>query len=166
MEMKQTLQSKYGAAVAPFLTDGVMGRDDYSTTIKALHTQAVAKSIEDLGANHLTGAAPLPIDDSELSLSRHERATLAQLRSGDCHFLKDYQMRIGKADDATCPECKYRRHSVPHIFECDAAPTVLRVTDLWAHPVAVANHLRKLSSFSSLAQRDPPIPHPPPEPAP
>ena len=97
-EKKQTLQSKYGSTVAPLLLDSLMERDDYSTA----HS-GIKKSIEDLGANHITSATTLPIDDLEASLSWHEPATLAQLRTGSCHFLNNYQMRIGKVEDATCP---------------------------------------------------------------
>ena len=164
--MKHTLQSRFGAKVAPFLVDGVMGRGEYPAALKSLHTDAVANSIPALGANHVIGTPPPPIDDSERALFRHERTTLAQLRSGDSIYLKDYQMRIGKSEDATCPECMIKRHSSPHLFGCDATPTVLQATDLWAHPVAVVNHLRKLPSFSGLKTHDPPPPRPPPEPPP
>ena len=147
---KATLRSKYGGKVEPFLTGGAMVAGEYRSTISSLHTSAVTQSINDLGENHLLNSAPPPIDDSELALHRTERTTLAQLRSGECHRLKDYQMKVGKADDAICPECKVRRHTVPHLFQCDATPTVLKVTDLWHQPVAVVNYLKKLSSFSSV----------------
>lgn len=89
-----------------------MAADEYRSAIKSLHTRAVTQSIDDLGANHLLDSIPPPIDDSELALTRSERTTLAQLRSGKCHRLNDYQMKVGKTDNATCPECKIRRHTV------------------------------------------------------
>ena len=164
--MKQTLASRFGQAIEPYTTGGVVLREDYQLAIKSLHTSAVADSIADLGINHVLGAPPPPINDSELALNRLERCTLAQLRSGDCHLMKDYQMRVGKSADALCPECLFRRHSVPHLFNCDAIPTVLNVSDLWSHPVAVIHHLKRLSSFSSIVDRGPPPPRPPPEPPP
>ena len=155
---KNTLGSKYGAVVEPLLSDGVMRQEDYRPALSALHTQAVTLSITNLGENHLITSPPPPICDSEASLTRKERCALAQLRSGDCNLLKDYQMRVGSSVDATCPECLIRRHSVTHLFNCDANPTHLKVTDLWNHPVAVINFLRKLSAFASLNGPHPPRP--------
>ena len=91
--MKSTLGSKYGAVVEPFLAAGIMRPEDYRPAINSLYTDAVASSIRSLGKNHLLGASPLLINEAETALSRHERCTLAQLRSGDCILLKDYQMR-------------------------------------------------------------------------
>ena len=164
--MKETLGTKYGDDVSPFLVNGVIVPYQYPAVISSLHTQAVRDSITNLGENHLLQSVPLPIDDSETALNRRERTTLAQLRTGDCSNLKDYQMRIGKSDNALCPECKFKRHSVPHLFNCDAVPTVLNVSDLWCHPIAVVNHLKKLSSFNTLNAHGPPLPRPPPEPDP
>ena len=159
---KFTLGSKHGHVVEPFLSDGIMRQEDFRPALTALHTQAVARSITNLGENHLIAASPPPIDDSEACLNRKERCTLAQLRSGDCSLLKDYQMRVGSSVDATCPECKIRRHTVPHLFSCDATPTYLKVTDLWNHPVAALNFLRKQSAFSALNGPQPPRPPDPP----
>ena len=152
---------KYGTVVEPFLSDGVMRQDDYCPTLTALHTQAVSRSIDNLGENHLIATRHPPIDDTEVALNRKERCTLAQLRSGDCCLLKDYQMRVGKSVDATCPECMIQHHTVPHL-NCDATPTCLKVTNLWNHPVAAINFLRKLSSFASLNGPQPPRPPDPP----
>ena len=165
-DKKATLSSKYGPAVASLLTDGVLPQEEYGLALSTLHTEAVTESIQNLGDNHLLSAPPPPIDDSEIALERTERCILAQLRTGDCSLVKDYQMRIGKSADALCPECLFRRHTVPHIFDCDAAPTCLKITDLWTHPIAVINFLSGLSAFSSLARNNPPPPRPPPEPPP
>ena len=65
---------------------------------------------------------------SESTLSRAERLTFAQLRSGQCHLL-DYQLKIVKSPTAICPECRYRWHTVEHHFTCDARPTNLTMRD-------------------------------------
>ena len=45
---------------------------------------------------------PLPISNSEKELTRKERPTLAQLRSGYCRLLGSYKSRIKKdANDAS-----------------------------------------------------------------
>ena len=109
------------------------------------------------------------ISPSESSLLRAKRSTLAQLRSGQCHLLQDYQQRIDKPTSAVCPEteCRYRRHTVSHLFSCNTRPTGLSTRDLWINPVTAVTFLRTLPSFSSLATIDAvPAPRPPPEPPP
>ena len=109
------------------------------------------------------------ISPSESSLLRAKRSTLAQLRSGQCHLLQDYQQRIDKTTSAVCPEteCRYRRHTVSHLFSCNTRPTGLSTRDLWINPVTAVTFLRTLPSFSSLATIDAvPAPRPPPEPPP
>ena len=156
--MKHTLYTKYIDVVSPYLTNGIMDPRDYKSTLVALHTAAVSKSISDLGFNHLIGCIPPEICDSEKSLFRRERTILAQLRSGDCVGLLCYRMRIGRAPVAVCPECLIRRHTTCHLFACEARPTSLRVIDLWTHPVAVINFLKTLPSCSSLLSQEPPPP--------
>ena len=75
--MKHTLASRFGSAVEPYTSGGVIARDNYQLTIKSLHTVAVEVSIISLGDNHILGAPPPPIDDSEVALSRLERCPLA-----------------------------------------------------------------------------------------
>ena len=55
------------------------------------------------------------------------------------------------------PECRFRRHSVNHLFACDAAPTALSAWDLWINPIP-AIILKMLPSFSHLPVMDAPLP--------
>ena len=116
--------------------------------------------------SQILGGPRPDINPSESSLSRAARATLAQLRSGTCHCLEEYKLMVGRSTSALCPECRYRRHTVPHLFDCDARPTDLTVGDLWSDPVASFTFLSSLPSFSHLASTEPPAPRPPPEPPP
>ena len=134
--------------------------------IDDIHTEAVKKSIAKLEPNPLLNAPPPPISPSEATLTRKQRTTLAQLRSGQCQLLNDYKVLTGRAQSALCPECLFRRHTVPHIFECDAAPTNLNIRDLWINPKTVVNYLVSLPSFACLLPTGPPPPRPPPEPPP
>ena len=87
---------------------------------------------------------------TEASLSRQERTTLAQLRTGYCKRLNDYmhnKMTPPRAADAICPECLVRRHTPVHLFSCDACPTDLTIRDLWINSVRVISFLRTLPSF-------------------
>ena len=162
-KMKETLQSKYHDKAAPYLANGVSVDADYRTNLKQIHTDFVAASISRLGNNDLLGCRPPPVSPSEGRLTRLQRTTLAQLRSGHCRFMHDYKLRVGRATTDTCPECRASPHNVQHLFSCNAAPTQLTIRDLWINPVAVCDFLCSLSAFSALL---PPGPAPPPSPPP
>ena len=117
-------------------------------------------------ANRLLGTPPPPISPSESRLTRMQRTTLAQLRSGHCRLLGNYKVLTGISNSALCPQCLFRRQTVPHIFNCDAAQTDLTLRDLWINPVKVVGFLVSLPTFATLIPRDPHPPRPPPEPPP
>ena len=54
-------------------------------TLQAIHSDAVSKAVKDQNKNIVLDGLPHPINDSEKDLTRKERATLAQLRSGYCN---------------------------------------------------------------------------------
>ena len=161
--MKQTLHTRHSDRTNPFLSNGVLDPADYRNSLTSPHTYAVAYTISELGANPILGTAPPEIAASETTLSRRQRCTLSQLRSGQCHLLNDYLVLTGRSDSAVCHECLIRRHTVPHLFVCDAVPTNLTILDLWKNPISVVEFLKSLSSFSPLVSTEPP---PPPEPPP
>ena len=163
---KETLRSKHIAAVSPHLSNGTTDPSTYRATLKTVHTNSVASTISNLANNSLLDQKPPEISPSEIRLTRHQRTTLAQLRSGHCKLLREYAMRIGLSKSAICPECLFRRHNVRHIFNCEAAPTNLSIKDLWINPCSVVEFLHSLPSFSPIFPPDPPQPPPPPEPPP
>ena len=164
--MKATLQSKHQATVAPYLRNGVIEPATYKQVIGKIHTSSVSASISKLGVNRLLGDAP-PKIASEVSLTRAERSTLSQLRTGHCKRLNDYKHSfLQQSPTAICPECLFRRHTASHLFDCDARPTDLSIRDLWTSPVSVVTFLKSLPSFSFLLPPNPPPPPPPPEPPP
>ena len=57
-----------------------------------------------LGAHSILGEIPPAVSSSEASLNRAERVTLAQLRTGRCRRLNDFQHLIGKLESAVCPD--------------------------------------------------------------
>ena len=164
--MKNTLQSRFLPSLESHLVNGAIDPSSYNAVRNRIHTQAVASTIASLDANPLLGTSPPPISPSERRLTRLQRTTLAQLRSGHCKLLGDYRVLTGLGSSAICPECLFRRQTVPHIFNCDAAPTQLTVRDLWTNPVTTVEFLVTLSSFSTLVTTDPPEDPPPPEPPP
>ena len=158
--MKQTLQSKFLPTVAPYLVDGSLPPQNYRSTIKSLHTEAVAAALAAADPNPLLQARP-PIAEEEISLPRHYRTTLAQLRSGCCSSLAAYRVRIGRTEDPLCTSCGVEPQTVPHLFSCPALPTSLEPSDLWERPGLISDFLSRLPFFNL-----PPLTRPPPEPPP
>ena len=126
---------------------------------------AEATALGRLGFHSVLGKIPPAVSSSERNWNRQERVTLAQLRTGRCRRLNDYQHMIGQIESAVCPECLFRRHTARHIFDCEATPTNLVFEDLWNKPENVIVFLRSLSSFTFLQPEQPPLPpEPPPQP--
>ena len=93
---------------------------------------------------------PPPISNSEKELTRKERSTLAQLRSGYCRLLGSYKGRIKKdASLDVCADCGTTPHDVKHLFVCPAPLTTLIPSDLWSRPTDAVREL------SYLEARDP-----------
>ena len=79
---------------------------------------------------------PPPISNSEKELTRKERSTLAQLRSGYFILLGSYKSRIMKdASIYVCAYCGTTLHDVKHLFVFPAHPTTLIPSDLWSRPM-------------------------------
>ena len=68
--MKETLQSKFGPALHPFLLNGVIPNASYKKVIQTLHTDAVTSSISSLGPNSVLGVTPPQINANERDLPR------------------------------------------------------------------------------------------------
>ena len=157
---KHTLQSRFNAKVAPYISqDGTVG--DATLVRKEIHTAAVAESIAARGMNRVLGTPAPPVHEEEKQLTRKTRRTLSQLRSGHCYSLNDYKHRIGQSDSNICPCCRQEEHTVQHIFECPVHPTPLQPEDLWSHRVTAAEFLRTLPFFELPEEPEPP-PEPPP----
>ena len=89
--MKETLFTRHRNTVEP-----MMLADNRKEILHAIHTDAVNKAVKDQKKNIVLDDLPHPINDSERDLTRKERATLAQLRSGYCKLLGSYKSRIKK----------------------------------------------------------------------
>ena len=60
---------------------------------------------------------PPAINISEKELTRKERTTLAQLRSGHCRVLGSYKSRISQDVSLdVCADCGKTSHNVKHLF--------------------------------------------------
>ena len=110
--------------------------DNRKATLQAIHTDAVNKAVKDQKKNIVLDDLSHPINDSEKDLTRKERATLAQLRSGYCKLLGSYKSRIKKdASLSVYADCGKTPHDVNHLFACPAHPTTLIPSDLWIKPM-------------------------------
>ena len=123
---------------------------DASLNVFTLHTDAVNKAIKSHERNMVLDGRPPPKSKSEKALSRKERSTLAEPRSGYCGLLSSYKSRIMKdASLNVCADCCMTPHDVKHLFVCPAHPTTMTPSDLWSRPADVVREL------SYVVARDP-----------
>ena len=128
--MKEILFTRHRNTVEPMMLA------NNRKALQTIHSDAVNKAVKDKKNNIVLDGLPQPINDSEKDLTRKERATLAQLRSGYCKLLGSYQSRIKKdASLDVCADCGKTPHDVKHAFACPAHPTTLIPSDLWSKPV-------------------------------
>ena len=140
--MNETLYTKHRNTVEP-----MMVKNDRKATLQALHTDAVDKAVRSQERNVVLDGRPPPISSSEKELSRRERSTLAQLRSGHCRLLGSYKSRIKKdASLNVCSDCGTSPHDVTHLFTCPAHPTTMIPSDLWNRPTDIVRELNYLEA--------------------
>ena len=118
-QMKETLYTRHRNTVDPMMVE-----NDRKATPQALHTAAVVKVVQCHEKNVVLDG--LPISNSEKELTRKERSTLVQLRSGNCRLQGYCKSRIMKdANLNVCSDCGTAPHDVKHLFVCPAHPTTL-----------------------------------------
>ena len=138
----ETLFTRHRSAVEP-----LMIAKDRKTTLQAIHTMAVNQAVTSLGRNVVLDDRPPAINISEKELTRKERTTLAQLRSGHCILLGSYKSRISKDVSLdVCADCGKTPHDVKHLFNCPAHPTTMTPSDLWNRPVDAIRELSYLEA--------------------
>ena len=84
-EMKETIFTRHNQTVLPLLAN------NNKDTLQALHTSFVNRVTDTMTDNRVLHNLPPPINGEETNLSRRQRATLAQLRSGHCKLLYSYK---------------------------------------------------------------------------
>ena len=124
-----------------------MVENDRKATLQALHTAAVVKAFQCHERNVVLDCRHPPISNSEKELTRKERSTIAQLRSGYCRLLGSYKSRIKKdANLDVYADCGTTPHDVKHLFVCPAHPTTLIPSDLWSRPTDAVRELGYLEA--------------------
>ena len=139
-EIKETIFTRHNQTVLPLLANN---RKD---TLQALHTSFVNTAIDNMKDNRVLNNRPPPINDEETLLSRRQRTTLPQFRSGHCKRLNSYKKRMKQSDSSSCPDCGMDPQDVPHLFDCTAHPNDLSPVSLWDKSVKTIQELSFLES--------------------
>ena len=137
--MKATLLTRHRSTVEP-----MMIAQDRKATLQAIHTMTVNQAVTSLRRNVVLDDRPPLINISEKELTRRERTTLSQLRSGYCRLLGPYKSRISK--DASLDVGGKTPHDVKHLFNCSAHPMTMTPSDLWNRPVDAIRELSYLEA--------------------
>ena len=111
-QMKETLYTRHRNTV-----ELMMVNNDRKATLQVLHTAAVVKAVQCHERNVVLDGRPPPISNSEKELTRKERSTLDQLRSGYCRLMGSYKSRNKKGGSLdVCADCGTTPHDVKHLF--------------------------------------------------
>ena len=117
-EMKDSLFIRHNQTVEPFLSN------TKKASIQAVHTSFVNTAIDTMTDNRVLHFRPPPSNDEETYLTRRQRATLSQLRSGHCKLLNTYKKRLKQTDFSSCPDCGMDPQDVPHLLNFTAHPWI------------------------------------------
>ena len=140
--MKETLFTRHRSAVEPMII-----AKDKKATLQAIQIMAVNQVVTSLGKNVVLDDRPPLINISEKELTRKERTTLAQVRSGHCRLRGSYKSRSSKDDSLDV--CAKTPHDVKHLFNCPDHPTTMTLSHLWNRPVDATRELSYLEASSS-----------------
>ena len=128
-EMKETIFTRHYQTVLPLIAKN---RKDI---LQTLPTSCVNIAIDNMKDNRVLNNRPPPINDEETLLSRRQRTTLSQLRSGHCKRLNSYNKRLKQSDSSSWPDCGMDQQGVTHLFDCTAQPNDMSPANLWDKPV-------------------------------
>ena len=135
--MKATLFTRHRGSVEP-----MMVAKDRIATLRAIHTGAVNQAVNRQEVNVVLDDRPHMIDTSEGDITRRERTTLAQLRSGHCILLGSYKSGINtNASLNVCADCGRTPHDVNHLFN-----TTLTPSNIWSRSVDAIRELSYLEA--------------------
>ena len=137
-EMKESLFTMHNQTVVLSLAN------TKKASHQAVHISFVNTAIDNMTDNRVLNYRPPAINDEETYLTRRQRATLSQLRSGHCKLLDSYKKRLNQTFSSSCPVCGMDPQDVPHLFYCTAHPNALTPESLWDRPVKTIRELSLL----------------------
>ena len=135
MEMKETIFTRHYQTVLPLLANN---RKD---TLQTLHTSFFNTEIDNMKDNRVLNNRHPPINDEETHVSRRQRTTLSQLRSGHCKLLNFYKKRLKQSDSSSCSYCRMDTQDIPHLFDCTAHPNDMSHVNFWDRPTETMREL-------------------------
>ena len=135
-EMKETLFARHNQTVVPLLAN------TNKASLQTVHTSFVNTAIDNMTENRVLNYWPSPINDKETYLTRRQRATLSQLRSGHCKLLNSYKKRLKQTDSSSCQDCGMDPQDVPHLFNCTLTPP------LWHLKIYGTDLLRRYENWA------------------
>ena len=101
--MKKTLQTKFLSIVVPYTVDGIISPDEYKSTLKSLHTEAVTRAIASHSPNKVLHSLP-PVqrwqkrEISPPSPTFHPLPALFWILA-----FNSFLHRVNRAEDSVCP---------------------------------------------------------------
>jgi hypothetical protein len=138
--MKKTIyNSEYSMKVYDCNNNNSDSSVEVNRNMKTLHTTAVERYLESRTPNKILNTPAPKVNETERTLDRGMRRTLAQLRAGKCPMLREYLNKIDESNYPTpsCPLCQNHTHNA-HLFRCAEIPTSLQPEDLWNKLVEVS----------------------------
>ena len=115
-QMKETLFTRHKQTVVPLLAN------TNKSSLQAVHTSFVNTAKDNMMDNRVLSYRLPPISDEEIYLTRRQRATLSQLRSGHSKLLNSFKKRLKQTDSSSCLDRGVDRQDVqlyrsPHHFD-------------------------------------------------
>ena len=147
--MKETRFTRHRNTIEP-----VMIAEDRESTLQTIKTDVVIKATNSRETNKVLDDRTPLINNTAKDLTRWERATLTQLRSGYCKLRGSYKSMIEKdARLNVSADCGNVPHGVKHLFVCRAHSTSLTLPDLWSRPTDAIRHESQLLRGRELRLR-------------
>ena len=106
-EMKETLFTRHNQTVLPLLAN------TKKESLRTIHTSFGNTAIDNLMDNRVLNNRRPPVNDEEIYLTRRQRATLSQIRSGHCKLFKLSRLWNGSAGCSSLVQV----HCSPHRFD-------------------------------------------------
>ena len=108
-EIKETLFIWHNQTVVPLLAN------TKKASLQAVNTSFVNIAIDNMTDNRVLNYRPPPINDEKTYLTKRQRATLSQLRSGHCKLLTSNKKRLKQTDSSSCSDCGMNPQDVPQL---------------------------------------------------
>ena len=122
---------------------------DLKLTRRDIHTRVVRTEVGRKDPKRVLGTKPPEINEDKVDLTRGERKTLAQMRSGFCSAPKYFQNRVGLSASLLCLCCRQAEHTAQPMFQCTELPALKIPLNIWEDPKRAVEYLLTWPCFES-----------------